>query len=149
MVAGKVVAFQSLLRSPDENQMEQDQGCMVNVSRFQSIAAKANHQLQPLTQDVTVTCTLSSYTLPDNAQGLVPVYPRTASLFPLLGASGSGRCSERESRVSNRGKKKRLTTGVGYSGRAALRREQCNMHACLRPLLSNSPRSAINSGNAC
>jgi hypothetical protein len=26
-------------------------------------------------------------------------------------------------------KKKRLTTGVGYSGRAALRREQCDMHA--------------------
>jgi hypothetical protein len=26
-------------------------------------------------------------------------------------------------------KKKMLTTGVGYSGRAALRREQCDMHA--------------------
>jgi hypothetical protein len=25
----------------------------------------------------------------------------------------------------------------------------CNMHACLRPLLSNGPRSAINSGDAC
>jgi hypothetical protein len=25
----------------------------------------------------------------------------------------------------------------------------CNMHDCLRPLLSNGPRSAINSGDAC
>jgi hypothetical protein len=25
--------------------------------------------------------------------------------------------------------KKRVTTGVGYSGRAALRREQCDVHA--------------------
>jgi hypothetical protein len=25
----------------------------------------------------------------------------------------------------------------------------CDMHACLRPLLSNGPRSTVNSGNAC
>jgi hypothetical protein len=27
--------------------------------------------------------------------------------------------------------------------------QYCDMHACLRPLRSNGPRSAINSGNAC
>jgi hypothetical protein len=25
----------------------------------------------------------------------------------------------------------------------------CNMHACLRPLLSNSPSQQVNSGDAC
>jgi hypothetical protein len=28
-------------------------------------------------------------------------------------------------------------------------RMYCDMHACLRPLLSNGPRSTVNSGNAC
>jgi hypothetical protein len=33
--------------------------------------------------------------------------------------------------------KKMLTTGVGYSGRAALRREQCDVHAVGLMLLGN------------
>jgi hypothetical protein len=55
-------------------------------------------------------------------------------------SNGGGRCSERERerdaelRLGKKMKKKkeRLTTGVGYSGQAALRREQCDVHAVAR-----------------
>jgi hypothetical protein len=54
--------------------------------------------------------------------------------------NGGGRYSERESqsdgwkKIKKKKKNKRLTIGVGYSGRAALRREQCDVHAvaCFR-----------------
>jgi hypothetical protein len=43
--------------------------------------------------------------------------------------NGGGCRSVRESRGSDLEKKKTLTTGVGYSGRVALRMEQCDMYA--------------------
>jgi hypothetical protein len=55
---------------------------------------------------------------------------RGSTLAEPLGAAAidnvGSRCSE--SHRGARGKKKRLTTGVGYLRRAALRREQCDMH---------------------
>jgi hypothetical protein len=52
------------------------------------------------------------------------VVPRGAAAMN----NGGGRCSERESQGSDLEKKKTLTTGVGYLGQAALRREQCDVY---------------------
>lgn len=94
------------LRGPNENQMKQDQGSVVDVLRFKSIATKVFqqygnghcHATTHLTVDHRIysklpasAChcdmhSLSSYTLSDNSQALVLVNPGTllASLSPLL-----------------------------------------------------------------
>jgi hypothetical protein len=43
----------------------------------------------------------------------------------------------KEKKRKEREEQNMLTTGMGYSGRAALRRGQCNMYAMEWPLLGN------------
>jgi hypothetical protein len=63
-----------------------------------------------------------------------PLNRRSSATAAPQGAAvkdnGCSRGLETESRGSDRGiQKKRRTTGVCYSGRAAFRREQCDVHA--------------------
>jgi hypothetical protein len=61
----------------------------------------------------------------------------------VTGGRGYGRLACRHCGITGHlrkfsaSKKKMLTTGVGYSRRAALRREQCDMHAVCLTLFGN------------